>query len=710
MAFAGPHKADLTMAKQPPKPKREKKPETFYDAKLSIEAIQHEPYEEGFTWRSVLGALFVSFVMLPGIIFMGLMIGQDLGDAADWVVIILFVELSRRSFVQLKKQELYILKYTLSQLTHVSGGMMLGGGIFASLVWNRYMRNSEAFRSFGIDQDVPDWVAPFGDAAYGSLVSSAWWPVIGVIVGSMLLSKFTQFSLGYLAYKITSDAEKLPFPLAPIAAEGTIALAETSQDKNKRGYRFYCFSLGVMLGGAFGLVYVALPVLTQAFLGTPVELIPIPFWDATTYVDSYLPAATIGISLNLGILLTGFVLPWRIVIGMFVTTMVFQLIVNPVLQINGMIPHWEPGKDAIETHIATTLDVYLSVGIGTALAIAIVGFAGIGAALLKWRKRAGVDQDTYGHEDIEADGVHTRTGFDLKAFWRRDKERGDPPTWVPIVVWIVASVGFVWMSHYLINVYPDVPAEERFSMWWLIAFAFIWTPINTYINARMSGIAGQSAGIPMLSEAAIFTSGYKRVDIWFAPLPLHNYGNMADRLRETQLTRTKFTSLIKAEILIFPLLAITSLIFWSYITGLGPIPSDAYPYVQKFWPQHATMRAVWASGLSEGDSLLLTSLKPWLIVGATVGTVCLFGAFSLLGVSTQYIYGGLGAMNGYPHMALPLFAGALLGRYVFARVFGREQWVNYAPILAAGFGAGMGLIGMLAIAINFLQMSVKGAM
>ena len=82
------------------------KGESFYDSSFTIEAIQHEPYENGFTWRTVLGALFVAFVMLPGVIFMGLMIGQDLGTAAEWVTIILFVELARRAFVQMKKQEL----------------------------------------------------------------------------------------------------------------------------------------------------------------------------------------------------------------------------------------------------------------------------------------------------------------------------------------------------------------------------------------------------------------------------------------------------------------------------------------------------------------------------------------------------------------------------------------------------------------------------
>jgi len=676
---------------------KKKKQEVFYDAKLSIESLQHEPYENGFTWRAVLGAFFVAFVMLPGIIFMGLMVGQNIGDAADWVTIILFVELGRRSFVQLKKQELYVLKYTLSHLTSVQKGMMLGGGIFAMLIYHRYLRNSDAFESFGIDEAVPDWVAPYGDAAYQSLIDHVWWPAIGVILTSMILNKLMQFSLGWLAYKVTADGEKLPFPLAPIAAEGAIALAETSQDKNTRGYRYYCFSFGVMVGAAFGIVYVGIPVLSQAFLGKPIELLPIPFLDLTTAAAEFLPAATLGLSFNLALVVLGFVLPWRILIGMFVTTMVFQLLINPIFYINGLLPSVRAGQhDAIQTHVATTLDLYLSIGIGTALAVFVVGIAGIASAALNFRRK---------QRSGEAE-----TGIDVKAIWRRDKKRGDPPTWVLLAIWIVCSFAFVGMSHYLINVYPDVPPEEQFPVWWLMIFAFIFTPVNTYINARMSGIAGQNTGVPYLDEAAIFTSGYKRVDIWFAPLPLHNYGSMADRLRETQLTRTKFTSLIKAELLVFPLLAVASFIFWSYISSLGPIPSEDYPYVQKFWPQFAQLRAVWASSLQSGDSILLQSVKWEWIVIALGGALAMFGSFTALGISTQYIYGGLGAMNGYPHMVLPMFVGAVLGRYVLARKFGKEQWTNFAPILAAGFGAGMGLIGMFAIALNFLYVSVKGAL
>lgn len=695
------------MAEEQNKPAATKSGETFYDAKFGIEALQHEPMENGFTWRTVIGAFFIAFVMLPGIIFMGLMIGQDLGNAADWVTIILFVEVARRSFIQLRKQELYILKYTVSHLSHITGGMMLGGGIFAQLVWNRYLRNSEAFQNFGISHKVPDWFAPFGDAAHRPFTDPVWWPVIGVVVAAMLLSKLTQLSLGYLSYKVTSDVEKLPFPLAPIHAEGAIALAETSQDKNKKGYRQYCFAIGVMLGAVFGIFYVAIPTLSQAFFGQTIELLPIPFLDLTTTFERYLPGGTIGIALNLGLLFTGFVLPWRIVLGMFFTTIGFQMVVNPlILQPLGWLDSWKPGKDAIQTHVASTLDVYLSVGIGTAFAVFIVGLYGMISAWIKYnkKKRSEAEEKQLDKEDEQVfrdvDEVHVEPG----AFWRQDKGRGDPPTWIAIAVWLAASTGFVWLSYALIN--EGVSPEEHFPIWWLIGFAFLWTPMNTYINARMSGIAGQHAGVPFVFETAVFISNFKYLNIWFAPLPLRNFGQMADELRVCQLTRTRFTSILYAELLIFPLMLVASFIFWFYIDGLGPIPSENYPYVEKFWPQFAQLKAVWATGLREGNSELLQAIKPMVIVGVAAITTAMFGLFNVVGISSQYIYGGIGAINGYPHMAIPIFLGACLGRFYFARKFGRERWTNYAPILAVGFGAGMGLTGMLAIALNFLWTSV----
>jgi hypothetical protein len=508
----------------------------------------------------------------------------------------------------------------------------------------------------------------------------------------MLLSKLTMLSLGYLAYKVTADVEKLPFPIAPVHAEGAIALAERSRDENKRGFRQYCFSIGIMLGAVFGLVYVAIPILSKAVIGRPIHLIPIPFLDLTIALEDWLPAGVVGIGLNMALVFIGFVLPWRIVLGSVIAVIGTQIIINPlILQPLGYLPHWEPGKDAIETHVSNTIDLYLSIKIGTAFAIAAVGFFGLGKALMKFSRKRKAEQE--------------EVGVDLGSLWRRDVGRGDPPTWAALLVWLGSAVGFVVLSNHLVN--EGIPPNERFPISWLIMFAFLWTPINTYINARMSGIAGQHAGIPYVKEAFIYASGYDHVKIWFAPLPIHNYGGMADKLRVCQLTRTKFSSILRAELLVFPLMLFASFIFWNYITSLGPIPSESYPYVQKFWPQFAQLRALWASGLQAGNTMLKEALKPGAVVASFSVATGAFALFGLAGLSTQYLYGGIHAMNSLPHMVIPTFAGACIGRFYLAKRFGREKWTNYAPILAVGFQAGMGLIGMLAIAINFLWVSIE---
>ena len=68
-----------------------------------------DQFEDGFTTKAVLGVLFVAFIMVPGNMYLSLMIGGGLGAAAEWVTIILFAEITKRSFTSLKRQEVYLL-------------------------------------------------------------------------------------------------------------------------------------------------------------------------------------------------------------------------------------------------------------------------------------------------------------------------------------------------------------------------------------------------------------------------------------------------------------------------------------------------------------------------------------------------------------------------------------------------------------------------
>ena len=96
-----------------------------------VTAVEDEEYVDGFSWKTVIGALFIGFIMMPGSIYLGLIAGQGMGPAAEWVTIILFMEVARRSYQTLKKQEIYLLYYIGAALTTQVAGVALAGGPFA---------------------------------------------------------------------------------------------------------------------------------------------------------------------------------------------------------------------------------------------------------------------------------------------------------------------------------------------------------------------------------------------------------------------------------------------------------------------------------------------------------------------------------------------------------------------------------------------------
>src|SRR5690606_5283839 len=137
-----------------------------------------------------------------------------------------------------------------------------------------------------------------------------------------------RYTLGYFFFRLTSDVENLPFPLAPVAAQGAMALAE-SDDKTSdasgtakkgdipKGGRRRIFSLGAIIGLAFGVLQIGIPGITSLFLSRPFFLVPQPFVDTTLLTQGILPATPTGITLDLGIVFLGFVLPFWAVMGTF---------------------------------------------------------------------------------------------------------------------------------------------------------------------------------------------------------------------------------------------------------------------------------------------------------------------------------------------------------------------------------------------------------
>ena len=69
-------------------------------------------WEEGFGLKAMVGAVFVGLIMTPASMYMQLVVGGDIGPAAQWVTIILFIEVARRSFTVLRRPEIYEIAIT----------------------------------------------------------------------------------------------------------------------------------------------------------------------------------------------------------------------------------------------------------------------------------------------------------------------------------------------------------------------------------------------------------------------------------------------------------------------------------------------------------------------------------------------------------------------------------------------------------------------
>ncbi len=641
------------------------------------------PFEPGFNIKTLWAALFVGFVMLPGAIYLGLVTGQSMAGGAEWVTLILFIEIAKRTFVRLRTQEIIILYWVAGGLVLMGGklgtGADLFGGPFGVLIWDQYLIQSP--QADGLAEHVPDWVVPprGSDALLErSFLHAAWIKPIFILLVAVVLQRINALSLGYALFRITHDIERLPYPMAYVQAGGATALAETSSQKE--GWRWHVFSTGTFVGAVWGLLYVVVPTLSSVFLTETVSILPIPFIDFTVPMKSVLPAAVIGLATDLIHVLIGLVLPFWVVVGVFSSSILVNLVANPLLYAGGILHTWEPGMSAIPTMIANSFDFWLSFSIGGAIVVAIVGFSTAFVSL-----RAAQRSTT---SALERGGP--------------SPERGDIRIVYALGIWALSTLAFVGMVYYLVPQFP----------WWITAFfGFVWTPIYSYIGARMVGLTGSPQGVtfPYLREASFYLSGYQGAGIWFAPVPIFQWGYEAQTFKQLELTRTRFGSLIKMTALTLLVMFVCSFLFWSLIWKLGPIPSSAYPYVQKLWPFHATMQAFWVkSTLPGAGSNLLTQIIRWDYIGiGLLFSGVLYAALHVLHAPMAIFYGFVAGLGQWPHFVILNFIGAILGRFYLQKRFGEERWRAYAPILLAGYSCGVGLIGMSSIAIALISKAVS---
>ncbi len=657
---------------------------------------QPTEFEDGFSWASFIGALFVALVMVPGSLYMILLAGAGVGQAAQWVTLILFIEVARRANKVLRKSEIFTLFYLAGAI--MGGAAAMGGGFDGgmALIWNQFYAQSNAAQANGIAEQLPNWFAPNNQDVLDqrSLFMWEWMPALGLVVFAMIMSRTNNMILGYGLFRLASDIERLPFPLAPIGAQGVLALSEEQEEESSErdmnrdpnsptSWRWRVFSMGGLVGLIFGFIYLGLPTLTGALLDAPINIIPIPFIDWTPKTQSLLPAVAVGLSLDLGMVLIGMLLPYYAMLGTFIA-MIVVAIANPILREKGILHSWTPNDDLQTTFIKNNIDFYFSFSIGVALAIALVGFVTVGKGLMQMRRH---------HKAQRARGETPEAVFNAP------EGRGDIKAPLIIGVYILSTAAYITVSGMLIDWHPGV-------MMVMFFYGFLYTPIISYVTARMEGIAGEVVNIPFVREASFIMSGYQGVAVWFLPIPLHNYGSMTVFYRTCELTGTKFWSIWKSEVLLTPIVLLASIFFANFIWSLAPVPSAQYPFAQQWWEVMAENNAIVHTSTLGGFSRFEQAFRGDFIVwGLALGSM-LFGVLRVLGAPVFLTYGIVRGLNQtLPFAVIPQFIGALIGRYYFQRKFG-ARWRQYIPVIVAGFSCGVGLISTLGIGITFLIKSV----
>ena len=542
-------------------------------------------FDEGFTIRTIIGVLFISLIMTPGEMFLGLYTGGGVGAAAQWVTVILFLEVSKRSFTSLKRQEIYLLVYVASAL------VAREEGAFLDLLWRQYFVRSAEAEQFGISRILPWWWAPPPDSeaiAERTFIHRDWLAPILLLVIGTIMGRIAWFTSGYMLFRLTSDREQLPFPTAPMSALAAMALAEDSGAEQET-WKWPVFSIGAAIGASFGAIYVGVPVVTQLW-GSKVEILPIPFWDLTPYLGNILPATPLGIAMHLGPIFTGLLMPFWSVVGSFSGVMLHTA-VSPFLYELGYLPRWEVGMDTIRTQIATGIDFWRAFSIGITIAVTIVSFYQLfstgrekQAELREKLQLQGAGQPTVcKHSDCNHPA-------EVKGYCLKHLGRGDFNMWVCAALFCVAAIYPIVLAKTL---FPTLVSTGLLVMFVLIAF--VYAPIMSFVSARLDGLVGKEISIPYVDEAIRFMTGFRGVEIWFVPFPTRNFGGHAEGFRVVELTGMKFTSLLKAELFMLPIVFAVSLMYWTFLWRLAPIPSESYPYAQLMWPLRAFDQALYLS-------------------------------------------------------------------------------------------------------------------
>jgi len=593
--------------------------------------------------------IYAAIVFQPVSIWLDWVAGVGIALAVEYTVLLFASTLADFSGKPLSRQEAFII--------YATTGTVVLETIFSKVfLYNYYKaRYSPSTYAWGLAEVIPSWFAP--PAGLRTFFDPSWiTPILLWIFFTAVISKVADLSLGYFFQRVYLVEEKLDFPSQRVWAVACITIAE----KAKLPRRLKVFTLSAIVGIVYGIILYS----SDLVLGRGV--LPIPWVDWTGTIGGLLPGASLGIATDLWWFLLGLIIPWPVIVSMFIGGIAVYVIGN---------------------HLFVALGLWK-------------GTVGLGLGTLRYQSQQNFWASPIIGLSIAAGVVPLILGrkYIVGAFKRHSSpriasEKGEIPTWLPLILFIAAAGGSVILSYILC---PDFP------VWLFVALSIGWTFLTNIISGRALGETGLEFNVLYVREGASVAAGYLYnpatgygLNAWFAPIYIGVSGvGWTGGFAGATFTGTDKRDYIKAYIFAIPLTYALNLIFTQAFWSIAPVPSAAYPWAAADWPVRSLFDLLWIRSP-------FSVLKPmWILIPFIIGSIVALSC-SAFKIPFVLISFSVGITQPIP-WTVSILIGGILAK-IFMRRFGKEWWDEYKAVIVAGTLLGEGLVVAISAAIMLIM-------
>jgi hypothetical protein len=620
-------------------------------------------FQSGFTWRSLLAIILAAALFVPISTYTYLLMGTSLGTVSIFFVSLLFAEVARMTYAKLTTQEALMVYY----------GAGIGGlisTVYFLIIYRSYFINSPFAWSAYINgkplpEYIPNWLTPPPSSPAHSLRNlfhPDFLPVISLYTTMLILNLIADLGLAMFISKIfvEIEREKYRFPYADVDSSIVEFIGERRPDK------VMLLIMPMIPGVLWALIVLVGPTLTG------IRIIPIPYLDLTWLIQEYLPGAAFGIATTLSTYFGGLIVPFNSAVTMLIVSIFIGIVLNSlfITTYPEIFPEWHneyfKGMGLINIVNRSFIRVWFAPQIGFGLAAAIV--------MIFLARR----------------GIMTI----MKPIYLKSEKSilGFPSNLTCLVMFILPSFVFVVLFHLLV---PEVPLWVPIFSW------LIYGPLIGIVSTAVLGTIGLGFTPPsFVWQTLIYMTPYQGYSgfVYQVVQPGSLPASFSQQVKVALRTRTKPKDLIKLHITTNIVGWIIGLVSLAVLWMIAPIPSAAYPntvYTMPFTAQIDVVTSTRQLRLSAEYVLIPMALALIVaIIGLSLNKIGI--PFSILG-----FFSGLFMQ---PAIAIPIFIGSAIGRFLMPKMFGR-RWEEIRGYVIAGEGLGEGIIIMVLMSISLLSKS-----